>query len=142
MAEVLREAKPPKPKMSFKQCSAVCALRNDSNIVIVSADKGKATVVMDRGNYNIKMKAILQDGQYKPLQRDPTIRMEKEIADTLKRLHDNKLCDFLTSQYSTPHRCTAYLRSTKRVSPCDVLCQPSTLHPTNLPKNWPILSHQ
>ena len=48
MAEVLRKAKPLKPNMSFKQHSAVRALRNDSNIVIVPADKGKATVVMDR----------------------------------------------------------------------------------------------
>ena len=48
MAEVLRKAKPLKSNMSFKQRSAVRALRNDSNIVIVPADKGKATVVMDR----------------------------------------------------------------------------------------------
>ena len=48
MAEVLRKAKPPKPNMSFKQRSAVRTLRNDSNIVIVPADKGKATVVMDK----------------------------------------------------------------------------------------------
>ena len=59
MAEVLRKAKPPKPNMSFKQHSAVCALRNDSNIVIVPADKGKATVVMDRMGYDTKMRAIL-----------------------------------------------------------------------------------
>ena len=52
MAEVLRKAKPPKPNMSFKQRSAVRALRNDSNIVIVPADKGKATVVMDRMDYD------------------------------------------------------------------------------------------
>ena len=69
MAEVLRKAKPPKPNMSFKQPCAVCVLRNDSNIVIVSADKGKATVVMDRSDYDIKVKAILQDGQCKPLQK-------------------------------------------------------------------------
>ena len=66
---VLRKAKPPKPNMSFKQHCDVCVLRNDSNIVIVSADKGKATVVMDRSDYDIKVKAILQDGQCKPLQK-------------------------------------------------------------------------
>ena len=50
MAEVLRKANPPKSNMSFKQCCAVCVLRNDTNIVIDSADKGKATVVMDGSN--------------------------------------------------------------------------------------------
>ena len=99
MAEVLRKAKPPKPNMSFKQHSAVRALRNDSNIVIVPADKDKASIVMDRTDYD-KMRAILQDDQYRPLPRDPTVKVENKIADTLKRLRnqghlDHRLCDFL-----------------------------------------------
>ena len=107
MAEVLRKAKPPKPNMSFKQRSAVCALRNDSNIVIVPADKGKSTVVMDRMDYDTKMRAILRADQYRPLPRDPTVKVENKIVDTLKRLRneehlDHKLCDFLTPRYSTP----------------------------------------
>ena len=107
MAEVLRKAKPPKPNMSFKQRSAVRTLRNDSNIVIVPADKGKATVVMDKTDYDTKMRAILQDDQYRPLPRDPTVKVENKIADTLKRLRnqghlDHKLCDFLIPRYSTP----------------------------------------
>ena len=101
MAEVLRKAKPPKPNMSFKQRSAVRALRNDSNIVIVLADKGKATVVMDRMDYDTKLRAILQDEQYRPMPRDPTVKVKNKIADTLKRLRnqghlDNNLCNFLT----------------------------------------------
>ena len=107
MAEVLRKAKPPKPNMSFKQRSAVRALRNDSNIVIVPADKSKATVVMDRIDYDTKLRSILQDDQYRPLPRDPTVKVENKIADTFKRLRsqghlDNKLCNFLTPRYSTP----------------------------------------
>ena len=60
----MRRTKPPKPNMSYRQRSAVHALRDDPNIVIVPADKGKATVVMDRQDYDTKMKAVLQDGKY------------------------------------------------------------------------------
>ncbi|MDA8010421.1 MAG: reverse transcriptase domain-containing protein, partial [Alphaproteobacteria bacterium] len=107
MAEVLKKAKPPKPNMSYRQRSVVRALRNDSNIVIVPADKGKATVVMDRMDYDTKMSAILQDDQYRPLPRDPTVKVENKIVDTLKRLRneghlDHELYDFLTPRYSTP----------------------------------------
>ena len=53
------------------------------------------------------MRAILQDDQYRPLPRDPTVKVENKIADTLKRLcnqgHlDHRLCDFLIPRYSTP----------------------------------------
>ena len=43
----------------------------------------------------------------RPLPRDPTVKVENKIADTLKRLRnqghlDHRLCDFLIPQYSTP----------------------------------------
>ena len=140
IAEVLRKTKPPKPNTSFKQCSAFHALRDDSNI-IVPADKGKATVVMDRQDYDIRMNAILQDSKYRTLRRDPAVKVENRIADTLKRLcneeyMDDRLYDFLTPRYSpSPHRCMAYPRFTRRILPCDLSSQLSTHHPTNLPKN-------
>ena len=92
--------------MSYRQRSAVHALRDDPNIVIVPADKGKATVVMDRQDYDTKMKAVLQDGKYQTLRRDPTVKVENRIASTLKSLRNNghiddKLCDYLTPRYTT-----------------------------------------
>ena len=106
IAEALRRTKPPKPNMSYRQRSAVHALRDDPNIVIVPADKGKATVVMDRQDYDTKMKAVLQDGKYQTLRRDPTVKVENRIASTLKSLRNNghiddKLCDYLMPRYTT-----------------------------------------
>ena len=83
-----------------------------------------------------KWRQFYKMASYKLLWRDSTVRMENRIADSLKQLRntghiDDKVCDFLTPQYSTPHRCTACLKSTKKAAPCDLLCQPSTPHPTN-----------
>lgn len=75
--------------MSYRQRSAIHALRDDPNIVIVLADKGTATVVMDRQDYDIKMKAVLQDGKYQALQRDPTVKVENRILGTLKSLRND-----------------------------------------------------
>ena len=111
--------------MSFKQRSAIHALRNDSNIVIAPADKGKATVVMGRTDYDTKMRAILQDDQYRPLPRDPIVKVENKIADDLKRLRnqghlDHRLCDFLIPRYSTPPQ----IYGLPKIHKEDILMQP------------------
>lgn len=54
-----------------KQFEAVSTLRNDESIVILPADKGKSTVVMDRTEYR-KISELLNDGSYQPLKKDPT----------------------------------------------------------------------
>ena len=52
---------------------ALKRLKNDKDIVILPADKGRVTVVMDKTDYHDKMDAIVNDKQtYKELKRDPT----------------------------------------------------------------------
>ena len=52
---------------------ALKRLRNDKDIVILPAVKGRVTVVMDKTDYHDKMDAIVNDKQtYKELKRDPT----------------------------------------------------------------------
>ena len=60
IAEVLRRSKPPKANMSYRQCSVLRVLKNDPNIVTVPADKGRATVMMDKEDYYTRMKRTLQ----------------------------------------------------------------------------------
>ena len=91
--------------MSYRQRRALGAIRNDSNIVTVLADKGRTTVVMDKEDYYIKR--TLQIDKYHILQKDPTVNRENKIANTLKALHaqghiDAQLRDFITPCYSTP----------------------------------------
>ena len=84
-------------------------LENNTNIVIIPTDKGRATVIMDKSNYTHRMIQTLSDDKYWTLICDPTVKVENRIASTLKRLHndghiDEKTRDFLTPRYSSaPH---------------------------------------
>ena len=107
VSAALQQAKPPRPNLSPQQRKALRSLKEDPNIVTVSADKGKATVIMDKPDYNRKMMEILDDDKYTTLRRDPTVKVENRIASTLKSLRneghlDEKLCDFLMPRYSSP----------------------------------------
>ena len=55
-------------------------IANDEKILVLPADKGKATVVMDKADYDDKMQEMLSDkGTYKPLDRDPTASLERRM---------------------------------------------------------------
>jgi hypothetical protein len=55
-ALILKNAKPPKNNIIKNEHEAIKNLRNNKNIMILKADKGGATVVMNRMDYNTKMK--------------------------------------------------------------------------------------
>ena len=65
-------------------------LKNDESIVILPADKGRVTVVMDKTDYFDKMDALVNDKQtYEELKRDPTPALQRKLNSkilTLKRL--------------------------------------------------------
>ena len=53
---------------------------NDEDIVILSADKGRVTVVMDKTDYHDKMDALVNDKQtYEELKRDPTPTLQRKL---------------------------------------------------------------
>ncbi|PFX28383.1 Thrombospondin-type laminin G domain and EAR repeat-containing protein [Stylophora pistillata] len=57
---------------------ALKRLRNDENIVILPADKGRVTVVMDKTDYHDKMDALVNDKRtYEELKRDPTPALQQ-----------------------------------------------------------------
>ena len=57
IASVLATAKPPKQTATKEERKAIQALRQNKNIVILPADKGKATVVLDKVEYDQKKSA-------------------------------------------------------------------------------------
>ena len=99
---VLQNTNPPKPNLSPCQCRALMDLRKDQNIVIVLADKGRATVILNRDEYIQKVTEVIDDvSKYRILRRDPTVKTENRISDALKSLQqhgyiDDKLRDHLT----------------------------------------------
>ncbi|GJQ79623.1 hypothetical protein Trydic_g16464 [Trypoxylus dichotomus] len=74
---VIRKAKPPKRSISKDEYAALKDLRTDGIIVGLPADKGNATVVMNRTEYQAKMEVFLQDPVYKKTVNDPTTYLVK-----------------------------------------------------------------
>ena len=70
---VLKRAKPPKSNISRRVELALKNLRNDENILVLKADKGNDTVVMDKEDYDRKMlEHIIESDSYRLLDSDPS----------------------------------------------------------------------
>ena len=95
MSSILSTAKPPKSNLSKELHKSVKSLREDHNIVILPADKGNATVVLDRTDYVNKMESLLEDNAYKKVKRNPTSKVETKISTALKEC-ENK--GYITSK--------------------------------------------
>ena len=55
--------------------------------MVLGADKGRATVVMEKSDYDDKMCALLSDIEtYEKLGKDHTPRYKKELVNILQRL--------------------------------------------------------
>ena len=66
---------------------ALKRLRNDNDILILPADKGRMTVVMDKTDYHDKMDELLNDKQtYEVLKRDPTPALQRKLNSKLLQL--------------------------------------------------------
>lgn len=84
VCNILRKARPPKPNTTSEERQALKNLRGNKSIIIVQADKGNATVVMDADDYEQKALTILQNPPFVELQKDPTKKIEREINERLR----------------------------------------------------------
>ena len=77
---ILANAKPPNPNIPSSLYYAMKGLREREDIVILPADKGRCTVVMDKDVYNEKVMTLLEDGTtYRKLKKDPTTTAENKM---------------------------------------------------------------
>ena len=58
---VLSRAKPPPSNLSPEFQGALRSLRKKDDLLILPADKGRATVVLDKGDYDRKINGMLSD---------------------------------------------------------------------------------
>lgn len=72
-------------RRSYTEVTALNTLKKNENIIIFRADKGNATVIMDRAEYITKMEHLLDDRSYKPAKADPTTYLEKRTKNKIKR---------------------------------------------------------
>ena len=71
LTSTLQSASLPNSNLTPDEQKALKRLKTDENIVILPADKGRVTVVMDKTDYNDKMDSLVNDKQtYEVLKRD------------------------------------------------------------------------
>ena len=82
---------------------ALKRMKTDENIVILPADKGRVTVVMDKTDYYDKMDTLVNDKQtYEELKRDPTPSLQRKLNS---KLLDLKKTDVIDIQRYNRLRC-------------------------------------
>ena len=76
-----------------KEREAIRELQKDKDILVLPADKGRATVVMNRSEYEDKMSTMLSDANtYTILTSDPTEKYKKQLTKKLEKLkEENKI---------------------------------------------------
>ena len=127
VTKVLKNAKPPKSNISQEERKALKELSKDNDIVIVPADKGRSTVVMNRKDYNSKMNKLLEDRTtYLPLKKDPTKSVKNQLVDLLKKWKQQhmNLTNYITNcipLQRSPKNYMGYRKSIRRTRPLDPL---------------------
>ena len=104
IASVLKSSKPPKTNVTKAEREAISVLKKEADIVILPADKGKATCILDRENYEEKVNAMLSDKKtYGEIKDDPTPKYKRKLVAILSKLKkDGKISEAkYKSLYST-----------------------------------------
>jgi hypothetical protein len=77
--EIQKAKKSKKDKIPSPYVPIMKNLRNDSSIVILRADKGNSTVIMNRKDYDTKILSMLNAGPYEIIRQDPTPETVKKV---------------------------------------------------------------
>ena len=86
---ILQQAEPPRPNITKEQQDALKSLKEDKSIMILPADKGRTSVVLDADTYRAKMSALIDSGPYQLLNKDPTDRLTQKLSEKLLTLKRN-----------------------------------------------------
>ena len=90
VVEILKRAKPPKLNLSKAEKRAMEELKQYDNIVILNADKGNNTVVMDKLEYDKKLLGLLSDSAtYKVISKNPICSIKKRLNRYIWKLYKN-----------------------------------------------------
>ena len=90
---ILRSSKLPKDNITKSQRVALKEMKGWDDQVTLAADKGNATLVMERSDYNGKVRKLLNNTTtYRHLPKDPTQTQETRLSRKLhvRELHKNK----------------------------------------------------
>ena len=88
MNGILQQAEPPEPNITKEMRDTLKSLKEDESIMVLPADKGRASVVMDTDAYRAEMSTFIENGPHQLLKKDPTDRLTRKLSEkllTLKR---------------------------------------------------------
>ena len=104
IASTIQSTSLPDSNLTKDERQALKRLKTDENIsVILPADKGRVTVVMDKTDYYDKMDVLVNDKQtYQVLKRDPTPALQRKLNS---KLLDLKKTDTIDIQRYNRLRC-------------------------------------
>ena len=88
MRQALEKSKPSKHNISKTERQALKSQQDDNNMIILPADKGNATVVMDRVEYSNKLADLIGNGGYCKVKKDPTLKTERKLSQILGKNKD------------------------------------------------------
>ena len=103
VTQVLSNAKPPKSNLTEDETESLHKLQGYDDIIVLSADKGNCTVVMDKSDYDSKLMVLLNNSAtYKIVTKNPNLAFEKRLNGFIWRLYEGKkirfdLCKLLRS---------------------------------------------
>ena len=90
MVEIRKKAKPPKPNLSNAEKRAMEELKQYDDVVILNADKGNNTVVMDKLEYDKKLLEMVSDSAiYQVMLKNSIWAIEKRLNCFIWKLHKN-----------------------------------------------------
>jgi hypothetical protein len=69
---IIKSSSRPRDNLTRAEREALRALKKNTELTILPADKGNATVVLNTVDYKQKITSLLQDPSYRRLARDPT----------------------------------------------------------------------
>ncbi|KAI8493809.1 hypothetical protein Bbelb_281560 [Branchiostoma belcheri] len=94
VATTLKVSKPPASNITREERTALKDLATNQDILILPADKGRCTVVLDWEQYDRKVLDLLGDKDtYMPLKKDPTNKFKGKISSALKKLQTEGVLD-------------------------------------------------
>jgi hypothetical protein len=97
IVETLRNTNPPKSNLTREQRKSIKDLSKKKNILILPADKGRATVILNTDYYKQKVNMMLNDEHtYEKLKKNRTSSYKRKLKSILTPLKRNgKIKDFI-----------------------------------------------
>ena len=74
-----------KNNLTKNEMTALKKLKDNTELTILPADKGNATVILNTVDYKLKITSLLADSAYKKLDKDPTDSIERKTIKLLKK---------------------------------------------------------